>query len=296
MRKFIFIMVCFFMMGSKGDGVDVVIISGDVLGLHTKHGPAKEYVIWNECGKRLGKKKAEKRAGEYADMISGSIVDVYRKTGEFVNPDYVVAILYRESSNDECIVGRKEMSHVLGKEMKRSWSKADYVKQLREWSAIFSRANKFCKKGGRSVGLDCLDGQMAKTNSHFMGVYSWDLGAAQFRWPGAQTRKRSVTLPGGRSIERVSVTDLLDAEVSIHMLVEDLALYRKGCKRHRHRVRTKKFKKWRELTSEEAYFVHHHTGMNAWSDDYWKRVNKHLIDIRNNRDSLLLANLFTVKF
>jgi hypothetical protein len=284
------------MMGLKGDGVDVVVISGDVLGLHTKQGPGKEYVIWKECGKRLGKKNAKKRADEYAEMISGSIDDVYRKTGEFVNPDYVVAILYRESSHDECIVGRKEMSHVSGKGMKRSWGKADYVKQLREWSTVFSRANKACKKKGRSVDLGCLDRQMAKTHPHFTGVYAWDLGAAQFRWPGAQTRKRSVTLPGGRPIERVSVTDLLDAEVSIHMLVEDLALYRRSCKRHKHKVRTKKFKKGRDLTPEEAYFVHHHTGMNAWSDDYWKRVNKHLVDIRDNRDSLLLANLLTAKF
>jgi hypothetical protein len=287
MKMRFFLLFSFFLISSADSSVDTDGVSDAILGLHTQQGPGKSYIVWSECGRNLRGKKAQDRAEEYAGYIASSILDVRRRYTEDINPDHVVAILYRESSNNECAIGRKEIGEIFGRSGEKA-TKVAIERKLREWSSANKYAYRACRKRGKSVDLDCLDRNMSKINSNFRGIYGWDLGASQFRWPGSQTRSRKVVMPDGESVG-VSLKTLMHAEVSIQMLVEDLALYKKKCRSHRHYIR----KRGRRvlLDTEDAYFVHHHTGERAWSERYWKRVNKHLVSIDSNRSKKLLAKI-----
>ena len=290
MRK-VFLFFCFLLMAAADTSVDEEKISKTIIDLHTQQGPGNAHVIWRECGKKLAGEKAVTRAGEYAKYIAASIEDVRLKYAEEINPDHVVAILYRESSNDECAIGRKEIGELFGR-TGEPVTKARIRKWMREWSKVHGAAKKACGGGGgRSVSLDCLDKEVAKKNPAFRGIHGWDLGASQFRWPGSQTRKRSVRLPSGKSISRVTISDLMKAEVSIQMLVEDLAMHKKACRSHKHWYRKRGKGNKIYLSTEESYFVHHHTGDRVWSERYWKRVRRHLVQIEKNRSKGSVAKI-----
>jgi len=286
MKNIIIFIICFLLMG--GVGGDTNSVSDSIIGLHIQTGPGKEYTVWHECGKRLNSLEAESRALQYSEYIKDSITDVYERWNEEINPDHVVAILYRESSDDECAIGRKELDR-LRDQSGYSISRKNIIGDLKKWRSANMMAHKVCSNRDKSVDLGCLDREMAKRNPGYKGIYAWDIGAGQFRWPGSRTRNRSVKMPDGRLVKNVGIDDLLEADVSIQMLVEDLALYKRACRSHTHWL-TRKGRKVRILETEEAYFVHHHTGEVAWSSDYWRRVNRHIENILSRRHGVKIAS------
>jgi hypothetical protein len=287
MKYFLMILLVLGVVASKpaDHSIDSVVevVKSSILALHTAHGPAKSYIVWHECGKRLNSEKANLRAEKYAATILASIEDVERRTGEVIDPNHVVAILFRESSNNECVIGHKETKR-LGKQLGRKPGKREIVKHVRNWLDIYSAAKKKC-------GFDkgCLGRYIYKNGPDYLGIKGWDLGIAQYRWPGSMLRRRSMTLPGGRVITRVALEDLFDHEVSIQLLVEDLAYYKQVCSKHTHWS----FSKWghrvRKLDTEEAYYVHHHSGEGKWSEKYWKAINRHLRVMGTKSSSLMVS-------
>ena len=261
-----------------------------ILDLHTRQGPAKENIIWSECGKRLRGEKALERAGQYAQAIMKSVDLVQAQTGEYINPDYMVAILYRESSCNECVIGRQETKK-LTESLGREPDKQEILTHVRARTDAYNSIVKKCKERGKSLDIGCLDKWITKKHPEYKGIYGWDLGAPQYRWPGHAFRRRSIVLPSGRTLEKIGLKDIFDYEVSIHMLAEDMARYKQECRTHSHWLYSKWGKKLRQLDTEEAYFAHHHTGTGVWSERYWKAVNKHLRVIRESRHGDLLAGV-----
>jgi len=273
-------------------------IKETILELHTSQGPRKKYIVWHECRKRLRKEKAIQRAGEYARAIKSSADLVYERTGKRVNIDHMVAILYRESSYDECVIGRQE-TRKLSKKLGREPNKPELIKYVRLWRKNFGEAKKVCEKRGQREGVDCVDGVMRKKYPEYLGIRGWDIGVAQYRWPGVSVRRRMVRLPSGRVIKKVGLDDMFDYEVSVQMLAEDMVLYKNVCKHgngyhrkskgHEHWLHSRWKHKVRKLTADEAYFAHHHTGTTSWSERYWRAVTRHLTDIKRNRADRFLA-------
>lgn len=253
-----------------------------ILALHTSQGPSKKNIIWNECGKFLRGEKAMERAGEYARAILGSIDLVKEKTGEEINPDYVAAVLYRESSCDECAIGKQEVKR-LTKNLGYLPTKVEIIEYIRKWTGVYINAQKNCKIGGKSFDMKCIDWNVMNTGPQWQGIYGWDLGVAQYRWPGPSYGRQVLELPGGEIIEKVGLEEIFDLKVSIQMLVNDLARYRKDCRNHIHWRYTKTGQKIEQLDSESVYFVHHHS-VGLWSERYWKAVKKHLNVIRKDRE------------
>lgn len=288
----ILFIILFFVSGSLLANVSVgeEEIQKAILDLHTKQGPAKKNIIWGECGKRLRREKATQRSEEYAKAIVASLGLVQVKTNEQINPDYLVAILYRESSFNECVIGRHE-TNKLKKSLGREPDKEELLNHVRAWTDAYNPIVKQCKKRGESLDIGCVDKLITKEYPEYRGIYGWDLGAAQYRWPGWSFRRRSVVLPSGRVIEKIRLKEIFDYKVSVHMLAEDLAKYKKECSNHAHWLYSKWGRKVRKLDTEEAYFAHHHTGTGVWSERYWKAVNRHLKVIRKGREENLLAGV-----
>lgn len=281
-----------FLLAGTSLSADVRISEAEVqkavLDLHTRQGPAKENIIWGECGKRLRGKKAVQRAEEYAKAIMASVEMVGAETGEYINPDYMVAILYRESSCNECVIGRQETRR-LTESLGRAPNKGEILNHVRSWTRVYKSVVKKCKEPGKSLDFGCLDRQIVKKYPEYKGIYGWDLGGAQYRWPGRSFRRRSIVLPSGRAIAKIGLEEIFDYEVSIHMLAEDMARYRKECRHHSHWIHSRWGKKLRKLDPEEAYFAHHHTGTGVWKERYWKNVNRHLKVIREAREEDVVA-------
>jgi len=261
-----------------------------VLWLHTQEGPAREYIIWGECGKRLRGDKAMVRSAEYAQAIVASVDAVEQKTGEQIDLDYMVSVLYRESSHDECVIGRQETTK-LTEELGHAPDKNEIIEHVKTWTTVYYDAKKQCKERGLNGDIKCIGNIVGKTHPHYRGIHGWDLGAAQYRWPGYNFRRRNVVLPSGRRGEKVGLKEIFDYEVAIQMLAEDMASHRKRCREegHEHWLTSRWGRRLRKLDTEEAYFAHHHTGGGAWSEKYWKAVNKHLKVIRDKRAEMLVA-------
>ena len=280
--------------------LDVQLIAAKILKLHEMKGPTRTNIIWSECGKRLTGDKAAQRAIEYAMAIKESIEQVKKTTGEDVDPDYVVAILYRESSNNECIIGEKEINK-LEEHLGEAVSREAILKHVKRWSSALGEGWKWCRenhKPGSCVEwcnktLDqtdvncekwcedreenfgiCAKQYVHRTYPEYDGIGGWDMGVAQYRWPHPGFRERVVIMPDGRVLEGISLNDILDYRVAIQVLVEDLAVFKAGCREHHHKV------KGVESKSEDVYFVHHHTGDDGWSEKYFRAINKHLNIIR----------------
>jgi len=265
-------------------------VSRSILELHVSKGPARDYILWHECGKRLGGQRAIERAQEYSEAIISSIFDVEKKTGEYIDPDHVVAILFRESSHDECVIGKQE-TRKLTEQLGRAPKKKEIIAHVKTWIRIYSEARKDCREKNLPNDMKCIGRYFSKTSPEYRGIHGWDLGGAQYRWPGGRMRGRHVVLPCGRTIEGVTLKEIFDFDVAIQMLVEDLAYFKKACRNHTHWLRSRNGRKIRKLDPEEAYWVHHHSGEHRWSERYWKRVNRHLEVIRNMKSSSLLSSL-----
>lgn len=248
-----------------------------------------KHFLWHECGKRLNNGTREKRAEEYARAIMESIDAVEAKTGEWIDPRHVKAILYRESSDNECAIGRQEIGW-LSKELGEQPGKDDLVMHVNRWSTARSEARKFCKN--KKLGSNCISDYMRKNYPEYKSILNgWDLGVAQYRYPSVHVNRRKVVLPDGKVIDKISLADLFDYRISVQMLVEDLAMHKHVCNGHKHVVRNKRGAIIRRLSTEEAYYVHHHAGSYSWSEKYWKRIQKHLIVI-DKMKATTVARLF----
>lgn len=274
MRHLLLAMLGVLLLGSAPlDATDIEVFDGDdvlsaIMELHkSKSG---KHFIWNECGKRLSRKDQECRAGEYRDAIMASISDVESKTGFRPDPRIMTAILFRESSNNECVIGRQETSR-LSFQLGKVPDKEEMIAHVKRWSLANSMARKHCKGKGRN----CFAMYIYKQHPEYAGIRGWDIGAAQYRWPSARLRHREVMVPSGKLV-KTTLENLFDYEVSIQLLAEELAAHRKVCEGHTHWLKSKWGKKVRELSPDEAYYVHHHTGSAGWSLDYWKQINRHL--------------------
>lgn len=289
MKFFLFFVVCLFLGASSPMVEDVGV---KMLGMHV----IGKNVIWNECGKRYRMEQAQERADEYARAIVDSIKDVRSKTGIEVNADDVRAILFRESSDDECVIGRQETDR-LRLRLQEEPKKSDYLGHIKKWRSAVSEARKECL--AKKLSSDCAEVYIEEHYPEYKGIYAWDIGAAQYRWPGARINKRSVVIRGSDGLQNkiiVGIDDLLDYRVSIQLLVEDLAHYRESCKKHTHWLVSKWGKRIRKLDVEEAYLVHHHTGEGSWSLKYYRRISDHLEKIRSIPSDGLVTLLDDILF
>lgn len=307
-----FVLVFFFVLalfsvdiwaGIQDDWLNEDEIQQSILRLHTKSfktrkGEIRENIVWGECQKQLRGDEAFRRSKEYARAIVGALQRVHDKTGERIDPDHMIAILYRESSYNECVIGRKETKR-LKERLGRSPTKSEFIMHVKKWTKVYINARKNCKRSGRfrelpsgkSVDARCTDNIVGKTHPEYKGIYGWDLGAAQYRWPGPSFRRRarSLVLPSGRVLNKVGLKDIFNYEVSINMLADDMAKYKGMCKTlHKHKW-VSKWGKYQRVKSEEAYFAHHHTGPAYWSARYWKAVRRHLAEIKKGKQKSLLA-------
>jgi hypothetical protein len=252
-----------------------------------------KYLMWHECGEKLDSETREKRASEYAKAIMKSVEAVEARTGEWIDPRHVKAILYRESSDNECAVGKQEvewLSQKLGKVPR----KKKLIGYIQRWVRAKKESRNWCRvnKSKSIFRVDCAERYMRKHYPEYRSaIKGWDIGAAQFRY-SSRIRNRTVELPSGRIIDKVGLEDLFNYEVSIQMLVEDLAVHKSICKNHQHVIRNKRGFIIKKLSTEEAYFAHHHTGSYQWSEKYWKRVSRHL-NVINKVKPIALARLFS---
>jgi len=247
------------------------------------------YFMWHECGKRLNNGAREKRAAEYARAIMESVNAVEERRGEWIDPRHVKALLYRESSDNECAIGKQEIRW-LAEQLGETPKKKDLVNHVKRWVGAKKEARNWCRR--RPMVSGCIYEYMKKHYPEYRFILKgWDIGAAQFRYPSANINKRSVTLPSGETIDKVTLSDLFDYRVNIQLLVEDLTVHKHICKGHKHVVRNRRGVIVRRLTTEEAYYVHHHTGSHRWSDKYWKRVKRHL-NVINKVKAIAVAHLF----
>jgi len=293
------------------------LLSAQIVKLHERKGPVKMNVVWYECGKKIGRDDAIVRANEYSSVIMSSVQDVYEKTGEWIDPRHPAAILYRESSFDECIIGRRETNR-LAERIGRQPNKKERVKHIRLWMKARADAKKWCKEkkpswecldgckiGGREkptcrrlckvteMYSTCVRGRMDIEHPEYRGIHGWDLGAAQFRWPGYGYRGRNIQVEDGKSVDDVSVDDLFDYRVAVRMLVENLAGFKVACRGHEHySTNRKNGRRGALIPSEDAYYAHHHTGPAGWSEKYWRAVNRHLSVIDKVPQNQTVARAF----
>jgi len=243
----------------------------DMLNLHRSD--SGRYLIWHECGKRV--KDQEGRADQYTKAILASIDDVGRKTGVYVDPKIVRAILFRESSDNECSIGKQEINW-LSENLGHAPDKDDVIKHVKKWKGAYSEAKKYCRGKGTDT-TECRRDHVRKNNSHYLGIKGWDIGAAQYRWPTRALSNRSVITPFGKVVTKIELEHLMDYEVIIHMLVEDLAKNYTFCKEnHKHAIHSKWGFHVRYLEPEEGYWAHHHVGRHRWSEKYYNHIQRHL--------------------
>jgi len=288
---FLCIVISFFLIAAHGDTLTAE--RDYVANLMLSHHSGK-YFQWNECGNGLALGAGERRAYEYADAILESIRNIEVRHGERIDPRHVRAILYRESSDDECIVGFQEarrLSETVGQRL----SKKEIVLHVKKWWAAYQSAVRWCKRSDVKATCEetcktpgqltkekcirlcskyrsgCVYSRMNERYPQYQGIHAWDLGAGQFRFPSTLLGK-TVTMPDGR-VAKVSIESLFNYRISVQLLVESLAKYKKECRSHVHYLK-KRGKIVRKLTTEEAYYAHHNTGTESWSQAYWERVNR----------------------
>ena len=297
---FLFFVFCsgsIFWVDSSLDGVSEAIIAGKILKLHEIQGPKKKNMVWGECGELLRGEGAEKRAFEYADAILSSIRTVYRKTGEMIDYRHVLAILYRESSNDECVVGHQETKR-LARNLGRLPKGKDLFRHINSWSTARRRAFSWCR---HRIGNEepvvgeigrCAKAYLNREYPQYRDIRGWDIGAAQYRWPRPGFKKRHVLMPKGRLVRGIGLSELLEYDVAVQILVEDLARHKSVCRRMSHRhYAVGGGMRVRRLSVEESYYAHHHTGIGKWSHRYWVAVGRHLKVIDDGGDAIAWLRL-----
>jgi hypothetical protein len=243
----------------------------------------QKFLMWNECGKILRGEDVATRIGEYATTIQQSIQSVETQTGLEVPYKDVVAITFRESSHDACNIGKQEVGR-LTKSLGHAPDEGDIITYVKGWYRSRDDASKQCKGKKEEEGKTCRTTYLEKNYPQYNGISGWDLGAAQYRFPSANLKGRVVTTPSGQEV-KVGLSALLKLDVSIQLLVEDLADFYKECQGHQHFVYSRWGKK-RLLPVADAYYVHHHVGRNAWSLDYWKRMQAHFRVINAMKDQV----------
>lgn len=275
--------------------VDTSSIRDTVLALHRS--PNGRFMIWNECGKVVRGDDVIPRADRYSELIDRSIQDVKAKTGFEVPYRDVVAVLFRESSHNECCVGKQEVNR-LAKVLGHVPEKEDLISNVRGWYKAQEASTKWCQKNGWIS--TCKADYIAKNYPQYANITrGWDLGAAQYRFPNAYLHQRIVTVPiTGKVIEDIGVSDLMQLDVAIQLLVEDLARYHGICKGHEHWLLSKWGRKMRVLSVDEAYYVHHHMGQSGWSWTYWEQMQRHfrVIDSMKQVSSTIISRLSKILF
>ncbi len=271
----IFLMICFLLGATPEGGVELTEddVHDAIIELHRSENG--KYIIWRECGKRVG--NPDERAREYAVAIMDSISKVENDTGFRVDPRIVMAILFRESSYDECVIGHRETKKLIEK-LGRAPNKSDLLEHVTKWRDAQKETRTKCLHRSKSSPYydECFRDHIHKKYPHYQGIKGWDIGAAQFRWPTMLLYRRTTVLPSGREVKKTTLKELMDYEVSIQYLVEDLQSHYEVCKGHTHWLRDRRGKKIRKLSTLESYWVHHHTGGHAWGSKYWRRVQRHL--------------------
>jgi len=246
--------------------------------------------IWYECGKKIKQADIEERAREYSGAIIGSVESVRISTGFYVDPIVVRAIVYQESSDDACAVGTQEISR-LSKALGKSPGRNEIRRHIRKWSLASKGSRLWCLKHG--IGFeDCRKEYLKENHPRYAGIDGWDIGATQFRWPSSSLSKRSVMLPTFRRVTGISIDELLDYEVSIHLLVENLAYYYKTCRKHKHWIKNRSGQRERRLKTIDAYYVHHHSGPISWSQRNWNNIGRRLRAIKKMKSIAIAKEFF----
>lgn len=318
MRFLILILIfAMFIMAAKPHGDEFVqhvpTVAQQVLGLHTKQGPGKEHIVWYECGKKLSREKAEARAVEYSEAILSSIEYVYERKGVRIDPRHVNALLFRESSHNECVIGNRETMR-LATQLGRTPSKGEIVDHVKLWKEAHDGGWKWCQANARredcvqwceankkvtalklncakwckrnTVISTCVGKYIDREYPEYAGIKGWDIGVAQYHWPSRVLYRRVIQMPDGRVVTKISLSHLFDYDVAIQILVNDLYVYRSLCKNHKHYRWSKgRTRRLGLIPTEHAYYAHHHTGAANWSYKYWRAVGRHLRVIDSVRDS-----------
>lgn len=242
----------------------------DMLNLHKSD--SGRYMIWHECGKRV--KDKELRAQEYTKAILASIDNVYQETGIRIDPRIPRAILFRESSDNECSIGKQEIGW-LTENLGRAPAKEEVIKHVRKWREAYRSARKSCQRR-KTYTPTCVKDHVRNHNGHYLGIKGWDIGGPQFRWPTRALEKRVVVTPAGKTFKGIGLKELMDYEIAVQMLIEDLADHYVYCKaNHKHAIHSKWGFKVRDLETGESYYAHHHVGKFRWSEKYYDRIQGH---------------------
>lgn len=296
MRRLLFIVMALLLISaepvdktfSQADELSYKEVQEAILALHTSRNG--RFLIWNECGKRLRDKEKAKRAAEYTEAIMASIKDVHYRTDFRVDPRIPVAIIFRESSNNECVIGKLETDR-LANQLGKVPDKRELYQHVKKWATARSEAKEWCKENGK--GDECVEKYIGRHHSHYAGIRGWDIGAAQYRWPSSRLKKKQIVLPSGK-VAKTNLGGLFDYKVSIQLLIEDLEQHYRVCSGHVHWKYNRWGKKVERLPVEEAYYVHHHMGSHRWSYKYWKRIQRHL-KVIDKVKQVAVAKLFNLK-
>jgi len=143
---------------------------------------------WHECGSSLRGEAARERAEEYAGYLWQE-----KSLDPSFDPWIAAAIMAQESSFNRCALSGDAMHTLrqhLAEEANREPNERDISRLLR--SASYRRQ---------------------------VDVGRFDVGLAQFRWPGTAARRAGLTRP----------ESLLTASVSVHLLAVSLRSYRRAC-------------------------------------------------------------------
>ena len=248
---------------------------GGIMGLHLIK---DRNFVWWECGESLTREEGRKRAFEYADAIKASQEYVHTRTGVTVPTHDIVAVLFQESSMDECVIGRRE-SHYLAEKLGRRPRRAELVAHVQKWIRAKNRAYRACRGSTRA---DCMQSFMQEHYPKYADIRGWDLGVAQYRWPSSRLKSRKLVMPSGKVYEGITLSDLFDHEVSIQLLVEDLARFWGICSQEHKHYYHREGRRMRRIRPEEAYLVHHHAGIHQFSQRNWLNLRRHLRTLRRH--------------
>jgi len=273
--------------------IDRVVLAKKIVALHVLKSSKYPVVFWYECSKRLSRKSVYIRAFQYSNAILASAKKVCVKTGVNIDPEYVAAILFRETANNECSVGNQEKARILLNTSKQKMNRRSLLKYVEDFFSARKKARRWCLQNKKSLKnknkfdlLSCNNAYLKVHYPEYLNVKGFDVGVAQYRVLHSTVLRR-VVLPDDTVFEKVYVKNLFDYRVSIQMLVEDLASFKISCKRHRHKDTHKKYgRNSPVLDSDDVYFVHHHSGSVNWSFKYWNAINRHLSVMRSSSENI----------
>lgn len=152
-----------------------------------KTGP-RGVMRWKECGSSLRGEAARARAGEYARYLWEE-----HESDSAFDPWIAAALVAQESSFNRCALSGEAM-HLLRAHLLETQDRAPTERDI---------------------------SRLLRSSSyrHSVQVTRFDVGLAQFRWPGTAARRAGLTHP----------ESLLDARTSVRLLAASMRSYRRAC-------------------------------------------------------------------